>query len=177
MPRSQSSHSPTRRSVMRGAAWATPIVIAGVSAPALAVSPTCASQDVALNWGFAQYSGNPSLTSSFTTNVTFNPNPPNGTYPSLNSPLRATIVHTYFGQARGSTQTAPFRPSTSVASVRSVTTSGSRSGRREARRPAPTTIRRSDSRSARASATCASPSRTSTALGRLRRETSSTASP
>lgn len=88
---------------MRGAAWATPIAIAGVASPALAVSPTCASQDVTLNWGVAQYSGTPSLTSSFTTNVTFNPSPPNGTYPSLNSPLRATIVHTYFGQARGST--------------------------------------------------------------------------
>lgn len=58
---------------------------------------------VTLNWGVAQYTGTPSLTSSFTTNVTFNPGPPNGTYPSLNSPLRATIVHTYFGQARGST--------------------------------------------------------------------------
>lgn len=88
---------------MRGAAWASPIAIAGVAAPALAVSPTCASQDVTLNWGVAQYSGTPSLTSSFTTKVTFNPSPPNGTYPSLNSPLQATIVHTYFGQARGST--------------------------------------------------------------------------
>lgn len=88
---------------MRGAAWATPIAIAGVASPALAVSPTCASQDVTLNWGVAQYSGTPSLTSSFTTNVAFNPDPPNGTYPSLNSSLRATIVHTYFGQAQGST--------------------------------------------------------------------------
>lgn len=103
MTRTTSQSAPNRRTLMRAAAWAAPVAIASVAAPAIAASPTCVSEDVTLNWGFAQYSATPSLTSSFTTNVTFNPNPPNSLFPSLNSPLRATIVHTYFGQARGST--------------------------------------------------------------------------
>lgn len=91
----------SRRALARGAAWAAPITIVSVAAPALAVSPSCASEDVTLNWGFAQYRGTPATTTPFTTNVTFNPNPLNSSFPSLNSPLSATIVHTYFGRARG----------------------------------------------------------------------------
>lgn len=93
----------TRRALMRGAAWTAPIAIASVAAPALAVSPDCATEDVSLNWGFAQYSGAPSTTAAFTTNVNFNPTPSNSTFPSLNTPMTATILHTYYGRARGST--------------------------------------------------------------------------
>jgi hypothetical protein len=96
-----SNPTPSRRALVRGAAWATPVLAASFAAPALAVSPDCTSEDVTLNWGFAQYRGTPSTTSTFTTDVTFDPTPPNTTFPTLNSPLTATIVHSYFGNARG----------------------------------------------------------------------------
>ncbi|GAA1732041.1 hypothetical protein [Brachybacterium phenoliresistens] len=93
----------TRRALMKGAAWATPIVAVSVAAPALAASPVCETEDVTLNWGLARYTGTPSNTSSFTTTVTFDPTTSSEAFPELESPLTATIVHAYHGNARGTT--------------------------------------------------------------------------
>lgn len=92
---------PRRRSLIRGVAWAAPTMAAAVAAPAIAVSTPCAETDVTLNWGMSAYSGTPSATSTFTTNVRFNPTASSTNNPDLNNPMTATIVHRWFGNARG----------------------------------------------------------------------------
>lgn len=92
---------PRRRSLIRGVAWAAPTMAAAVAAPAIAVSTPCAETDVTLNCGMSAYSGTPSATSTFTTNVRFNPTASSTNNPDLNNPMTATIVHRWFGNARG----------------------------------------------------------------------------
>lgn len=86
--------------LLKGAAWSAPVFTTVTAAPALAVSSACVETDVQLNWGLATYSGVPEVAAPFTTSIGFDPQVQGQVFPGLDSPLTATVRHTWSGSAQ-----------------------------------------------------------------------------
>lgn len=92
----------SRRTVVVGAAWVAPAVVAVSALPAAAASPGCTSSTVALNWGLAVLGGTRQLTDPFTRTISFTPQPA-GTKPGTT--ITFTALHEWAGNMRGDNDT------------------------------------------------------------------------
>ncbi len=82
--------SPSRRTVVRGAAWSVPVIAVAAAAPAFAASPCDSTYSYRLDWGVTPYNPPGSLTASPNSGVATVPPPTGGTPGALGIPVTFT---------------------------------------------------------------------------------------